>query len=232
MKYTEFEDIISPERMRKYYVACGGNTAKAMTLYRYNLRLSQEMFVVVSCFEVALKNRIDAVMKAYLGNDWLRDLILPGGAWYYDRRIEKTRKIIENAYNGLIKAGTYSNSKLLSEMEFGVWKHMFSNVQYRLAGRKLMRIFPNKPKSTQSHKFDNTYVFGELDYINKLRNRIAHNEPICFSSNHISVDVYYAQNRYNRIMELFRWMDIDGASLLYGLGRVNSACNQIDALVK
>ena len=46
MKYTEFESIISPERMRKYNVACGGNTAKAMTLYRYNLRLSQEMFVV------------------------------------------------------------------------------------------------------------------------------------------------------------------------------------------
>ena len=63
MKYAEFESIISPERMRKYNVACGGNTAKAMTLYRYNLRLSQEMFVVVSCFEVAkicllLKNGI------------------------------------------------------------------------------------------------------------------------------------------------------------------------------
>ena len=40
MKYTEFESIISPERMRKYNVACGGNKAKAMTLYRYNLRLS------------------------------------------------------------------------------------------------------------------------------------------------------------------------------------------------
>lgn len=25
MKYTEFESIISPERMRKYNVACGGN---------------------------------------------------------------------------------------------------------------------------------------------------------------------------------------------------------------
>ena len=131
MKYTEFESIISPERMRKYNVACGGNKAKAMTLYRHNLRLSQEMFVVVSCFEVALRNRIDTVMKAHLGNDWLRDLILPGGAWYNDRRLEKTRKIIENAYNSLIKNGTYSNSKLLSEMEFGVWKHMFSNVQYR-----------------------------------------------------------------------------------------------------
>ena len=160
------------------------------------------------------------------------DRILPGGALYYDKRCEKTRKIIENAYNGLVKNGTYSNSKLLSEMEFGVWKHMFSNVQYRLSGRKLMGIFPNKPKSTQSHKFDNTYVFGELDYINKLRNRIAHHEPICFSKNPVSIDTKYIHNRYNRIMELFRWMDIDGASLLYGLGHIDNACNQIDALLK
>ena len=117
MKYTEFESIISPERMRKYNVACGGNKAKAMTLYRHNLRLSQEMFVVVSCFEVA------------------------------------------------------------------------------------------------------------------LRNRIAHHEPICFGKP-VCGDTSYVQNRYNRIMELFRWMDIDGASLLYGLGHVDNACNQIDALLK
>ena len=58
MKYTEFECIISTERMRKYNVVCGGNTTKSMTLYRYNLGLSQEMFVLVSCFEVALRNRI------------------------------------------------------------------------------------------------------------------------------------------------------------------------------
>ena len=95
-----------------------------------------------------------------------------------------------------------------------------------------MGIFPNKPKSTQSHKLDNTYVFGELDYINKLRNRIAHHEPICFSKNPVSIDTQYIHNRYNRIMELFRWMGIDGASLLYGLGRVDNACNQIDALLK
>ena len=109
---------------------------------------------------------------------------------------------------------------------------MFSNVQYRLSGRKLMGIFPNKPKSTPSHKFDNTYVFGELDYINKQRNRIAHHEPICFSKNPVNIDTKYIHNRFNRIMELFRWMDIDGASLLYGLGHIDNACNQIDALLK
>ena len=42
MKYKEFENIISAQRMRKYLVACGGDTKKAMTLYRYNLELSKE----------------------------------------------------------------------------------------------------------------------------------------------------------------------------------------------
>ena len=122
-------------------------------------------------------------------------------------------------------------SKLLSEMEFGLWKYMFANVQYRLSGRILLRIFPNKPKSSQSLRFDNTYVFGELDYINNLRNRIAHHEPICFG-NPVCIDTFYAKNRYNRIMELFRWMDIDGASLLYGLEHFSNACEQIDKLLQ
>ena len=45
--------------MERYVTACGGDTRKAMTLYRYNLQVSQEMFTIVSCFEVALRNAID-----------------------------------------------------------------------------------------------------------------------------------------------------------------------------
>ena len=30
-------------------------------------------------------------------------------------------------------------------MEFGVWKYMFANPQYRATGQILLRIFPNKP---------------------------------------------------------------------------------------
>ena len=112
MRYNEFEDIFSAKRMQKYVLACGGDTRRAMTLYRYNLKLSQEMFTLISCFEVALRNRIDNQMVARLGNDWLRDAILPNGALYYDRRVENTRKIIEKAYNGLMREGNYSHSKL------------------------------------------------------------------------------------------------------------------------
>jgi len=42
MRYTDFENIMTPARMGRYLTACGGNTRKAMTMYRKNLQLSQE----------------------------------------------------------------------------------------------------------------------------------------------------------------------------------------------
>ena len=227
MKYEDFEKLFSAKRMQKYLRACGGDTRRAMTLYRYNLKLSQEMFTIISCFEVVLRNRIDVQMVDHLGNDWLRDVILPNGALYYDRRVENTRKIIEKAYNGLMREGNYSHSKLLSEMEFGVWKYMFSNATYALMGQRLLRIFPNKPKSTCQHRYDNTYIFQELDYINKLRNRIAHHEPICFVRPNPVIDTTYVLNQYARMMRLFNWMNVDGPSLVYGLDHVAQVSGKV-----
>ena len=64
MRYSDFEDAMSPERMRRYLTACVYDTKRAMTLYRYNLKLSQEMFAIVSCFEVTLRNKIDKELKS------------------------------------------------------------------------------------------------------------------------------------------------------------------------
>lgn len=198
--------------MRKYLVACDNDTKKAMTLYRYNLYLSQQMFTVVSCFEVALRNCIDRELMKQLGNDWLRNAILPNGVFYYDRKIERTKKIIDKVYKSLMLNGLYTHPKLLSEMEFGVWKYMFSNVQYRLTGQILLKVFPYKPRSSSMNRYDNTYVFNELDHINNMRNRIAHHKPICFFNGNI--DTSYALNRYLRMNKLFSWMGIDNNSLL------------------
>ena len=229
MKYKEFENIISAQRMRKYLVACGGDTKKAMTLYRYNLELSKEMFTVISCFEVALRNRIDNVLVNHLGNEWLKDSILRGGIFNVDTRVANTKKIIEKAYNGLLKDGKYSHHKLLAEMEFGIWKYMYAAPQYALTGNVLLDVFPNKPKTTVNIQFDNSYVFRELDYINKLRNRIAHHEPICFNKNQ-NLDLTYVKNRHGRMIWLLQWMNIDSASLLYGLDHIDKIVKKIEAL--
>ena len=85
MEYKEFERIMSKKRMGRYLKACGGDTRKAMTLYRYNLHLTQDVFTVISCFEVALRNAIDARLVPILGEEWLKDSIMPGG--YLTERI-------------------------------------------------------------------------------------------------------------------------------------------------
>lgn len=232
MEYSEFEDLISSERMQRYLDACNSNTRKAMTLYRYNIRLSQELLAVVGCFEVTIRNKINNQLANQYGNDWLRDFILPNGNFNSDPRVAKTKRIIEKAYNGLVRNNTYSHDKLLSEMEFGIWKYMFSNVQYSLTGQTLLNIFPNRPSSTPNQQYDNSYIFRELDYINNLRNRIAHHEPVCFGTgaNRSSIDTAYALNRYSRILILLEWLDVDAKSLLYGLGHVIGICNKISTL--
>lgn len=229
MNNSAFENVMSSKRMRRYLNACDGDKRKAQTLYRLNLRLSQEMFTVISCYEVALRNAIDRIMTSSLGKDWLRDAILPGGI-FDNPLLSSTVRIIYRSCNKLITNGKYSSSKMLSAMEFGIWKYMFSAPQYRATGRRLLQIFPNKPKSSAKIQLNNQYIYNELDAINRVRNRIAHHEPICFLYGQETVSTAYLQNCYKRIITLFSWMNIDTKSLLYGLDHVQNLSRKIDRI--
>jgi hypothetical protein len=79
VRYIDFESIISVPRMLRYKTACGNDSKKAMTLYRLNLRLSQELFTIISCFEISLRNAIDKHYTVIHGPDWLRDSSQPAG---------------------------------------------------------------------------------------------------------------------------------------------------------
>ena len=228
MKYTDFENIMSQERMSRYLCATNGDTNKAMALYRANLHLSQEVFTVVSCFEVALRNAIDKQMIANYGNDWLRDAIMKGGI-FDNPKMTESRMLIQKAYDKLVHEGIYKHSKLLSSLNMGSWKYMFANVQYRASGKCLLKVFPNKPRSTAAFNCNNTYIFNELDKVNTLRNRIAHHEPICFTHTSKIVDTSYILNEYQKIQTLFMWMGIDSRALLYGLDHVQAVCKKINS---
>lgn len=229
MKYGKFERIMSPKRMNRYLAACGGDSCKAMTLYRYNLQLSQETFTIISCFEVALRNAIDEKLTPSMGAEWLKDSIMPGVA-FASPILHKTHDIIDRAYHKLLTDNLYSHSKLLASLEFGIWKYMFSPVQYRVTGRTLLSIFPNKARSTPQVQYNHSYIFNELDKINTLSNRIAHHEPICFLLQQPVIDTGFILNEYQKIQTLFSWMGIDSQSLLYGLDHVKRVCDKIDKL--
>ena len=200
-----------------------------MTLYRQNLRLSQEMFTIISCFEIALRNAIDRELRPRFGNDWLRDSVNKGGI--FDRQgTRETFETIRKEYHSLIKNRNYSHENLLSKLSFGVWKYMFGRPQYTATGKCLISIFPNKPKSTPNHQINHTSIYTELDNINSIRNRIAHHEPICFDKGKSHIDTSHVRNKYSQLIKLYNWMGIDSSALLYGLDHVLKTCDQIDRI--
>ena len=229
MKYVNFERFFSQKRVSRYVQACGSDTRKAMTLYRYNLRLAQEIFTIISCFEVSLRNAIDEKLVPILGSEWLKDSVMPGGI-LTTPKLKKTYNTIIYSYNKLDSQGEYSHSKLIASMDFGMWKYMFSPLQYQLTHQSLLGIFPYKMRSTPSCHINHTYFFNELDKVNTLRNRIAHHEPVCFYLQDPVIDTTHIMTEYQKIQTLFAWMGIDSQSMLYGLDHVQKVCDKINEL--
>lgn len=227
MRYHDFEGVMSATRMARYLSTTNNNSKRAMTLYRKNLRLSQELFTVVSCYEVALRNGIDRQYTTHYGSDWLRDSATGNGIFdTYSCRHTKT--LINKTMTQL--ANNYTHAKLLAKMDFGFWRYLFAQPQFYAGGQTLLRVFPAKPTSTRAIQYNHTFVFNQLGLINGLRNRIAHHEPICFASGYPKIDTTYARQHYNLILQLFQWMSIDEAALLYGLDHIPTVCKEIDNL--
>lgn len=137
MQYSKYENILSSARMSRYLHACSGNTRKAMVLYRFNLRLSQELLTVISCFEVALRNAINIQCLAF-GNDWLKDAARTDGM-FNNGKCKLTVQNINGAVSKL--KHNYSHNKLVAELGFGFWRYMFASHQYTATGKMLLRIF-------------------------------------------------------------------------------------------
>lgn len=178
MRFSEFERIISPARMGRYVIACNGDTRKAMTLYRKNLKLSQELFTVEGCFEIALRNAIDEHYRNVFGNHWLRDAAANGGIFDI-RKCHVTASIIRDTMSAFGRA--YTHQKLVAELGFGFWRYLFAAHQYRAGGQTLIQIFTALPTSTPAFSYNAKFIFNKLQKINNLRNRIAHHEPVCFT---------------------------------------------------
>ena len=227
MKYRDFENIITSARLNRYLAACGGDSRKAMTLYRKNLQLSQEMFTVISCFEITLRNRIDKHYTLSLGNNWLQNAASVNGI-FDNKNCRHTQAGIVDAIRKLNH--TYAHFKLVAELGFGFWRYLFANHQFAAAGRTLLHIFPDKPRSNPVIQYNQAFIFNRLAEINVIRNRIAHHEPICFTPGMGIKNTDYARYRYMVIMQLFQWMGVNEAALLFGLDHIISVCDKIDRL--
>jgi hypothetical protein len=166
---------LSAARMTTYEAAAGvtgDDDPAALELYAWNAQVSAALMAPLHICEVVVRNAVSDALEAVYGAAWPWssnfELSLPAPALGYS-----PRKDLQNARGHQTSAG-----KVVPELKFVFWQKMFtSRHDVRVWNAHLMRVLPNldpgKPVSQLRQG-----IYDSLEEIRRLRNRIAHHEPI------------------------------------------------------
>jgi hypothetical protein len=160
-------DWLSRPRLGPYVAAAGA--CGALELYAWNCRASVALFELIGWFEVGWRNNIDSAIRASRSPDQPH--------WLFDRRFPlqpKTWAKVAVAVN-TVRHRTIrpTPDQVIAELTLGFWRFTARGYWTTVWRTYLSRAFPHAPGPPHAASMDR-----QLDRIIKLRNRIAHHEPI------------------------------------------------------
>ena len=190
---TALEKSFSQDRMQGYLQAMGNDPEKAFELYAWNTRISSELFIPLQGVEISLRNALHNELSNAFGSYWFDNLPIPLLP-RTQNQISQTKQMLRSRNRSI------TPSAVISELSFGFWIALLGRGQQnsyetRLWIPHLHKAFPNANVSRSS-------VHQPLDKLRKLRNRIAHHEPI-FNRN--------IQNDYQTMLQMCQLIDTEMA---------------------
>ncbi len=158
-------DSLTKDRLTAYLSASKGNAYLAIQLYEYNTRVSESLYGVTQALEIACRNACHSRISKDTGSP----------CWYDSIGLDqKESQSVLDAKNNIQRWGKQVvPARVVAELTFGFWVRLFSpGYEKRLWVPHLYKAFPHLPKPARSR------IFDRMEKIRKLRNRIAHHEPI------------------------------------------------------
>ncbi|GHT80660.1 hypothetical protein FACS189467_3360 [Bacteroidia bacterium] len=213
MDFKEFKQYFSETRANRYVIAAGNSTDKAIRLYKANLKIAQAFHPLLGILEVALRNRLNDTLADYFTDpDWILNqktgFMVAPSLTFVNKRTGKTEinsfleQEVVKAERKILKTGKFVISeKIVAEQTMGFWTELFEITHYRLLKGTPIQIFKTLPTGVGRKE-----VSDKLGCIRRFRNRINHNEPICFVGN--SIDFTATLEVYNSILHILSWMDV------------------------
>lgn len=223
MEYNKLEYYVSQPRLDRFLQATGNSKSKAQKLYRINLRASQAFYPILNLFEIFLRNIINYQVSGHFANpNWIiaekngfmNDPSLVGSRYFLKNSVNKAERTIRRM------GGTVTAGKVIAEQSLSFWTSLFDTHHYRLIGGVVIHCFPNKPAPVNRNILNQ-----KLNNIREFRNRVYHNEPICFNGN--TIDFSEAVSIKEEIYELFEWIDIDLVEYADYFNGIDSKINAI-----
>lgn len=189
---NELPSIISAPRFATYLQAMGNDRDKALALYEWNLDLSSALIVPLQVCEVAIRNGIAEAIQIVHGANWpwtngfIRSLPVPKRKYDYNPGIDLARCAKTLPTTG----------KIVAELKFAFWENIFTKGQdSRIWDAHFRTCFPGAPTNLTVAQC-RAIAYDDLRSIRRLRNRIAHHEPI-FTRNMV--------DEYRRIHDMIAW---------------------------
>ena len=231
MKFRDFRQYFSPARVNRYLLATGNSPGRTVKLYKANLKTSQAFHPLLGVFEVVFRNKLNDILTSHFTDpDWIinqktgfmSDISL---RFTYKRTgQQKTndflKKEINKAEKRLQKTRTpITSGKIIAEQTLGFWTDLFEVHHYRLLKGKPIQIFHSLPGGHGRKE-----VNDELDKVRRFRNRINHNEPICFSGN--TIDFTEALEVHKSITNLLTWIDPEIIKLISDIDKVKKTIDK------
>lgn len=156
---------LSEPRFSTYLSKANGDEAFAFALYLYNARLAEAFLFPLGVSEITLRNAVDGVLVRRFGANWQVD-----AAFRDDLLTPESRAALDKAMD---RAGSADRGRIIAELTFDFWSNLF-RVDYADFWRTHANIaFPGLGRGEGRRE-----IQAIVKEINRLRNRVAHHEPI------------------------------------------------------
>ena len=163
--------VLSEARLSTYR-AVTADHEQALALYMWNAEVSAAFMVPLHICEVSTRNGVADVLSVVYGDRWpwsagfVRSLTDPRMGFSPTREINTVAERFE------------TTGKVIPELKFVFWQKLFtSRFDGRLWEPHLLAAFPHLD-SALAAKHHRSVLYDDLEVVRRLRNRIAHHEPI------------------------------------------------------
>lgn len=187
------KSALSPARMSTFENAINhfnNDYYAPIELYLWNASISGAMLARLHICEIVVRNAISDALEAKYGTKW------PWSASFEKSLIDpnhgySARKDLLNA-----RRCAHATEKVIPELTFVFWQSMFTaRYDLRIWNNYLHQVLPNLNHEIPV-KDNRLELYNKLHQIRKLRNRIAHHEPV-FSRN--------LADDYHKIITIIRY---------------------------
>ena len=150
---------------------------RAIAHYQCNIELAESFYPCLSILEVALRNALSRELETMTGReDWYAVFPTTPGLSNLNRYITKASKQIAGRHE------IVTPSKIIAELTLGFWVSLLNAEYELLLWKHLRRAFPYMPKHLRQRK----NVSSPLNSFRSFRNRVFHNESICWNLNRVT----------------------------------------------